>query len=681
MGETYKLTNPSLGGVAAQDISYKIPSEEELFWMQADKGKSLNLRKNNQIYEINPSSLLSTYNEGGKAEAAEAEIRKFFEGVTMSAGNSIDRIISGMYRDERLIDPKKYDQPDWQGKTAGQWLSEAGSKTLNELGIDPSTIATGSTSTGTTYSLSQAYRDNILTKAGKLSSEDFKKTYGEGSTASAIQGETAEQTQWKQTHSADMYPELYSEKTYDDAQQALQYAELTSQSGDLKSNVDSTDPNLIANKDYVNAAFKAYHGRDANETELNEFTNKKTGDVLNAIKAGVPGQESAVEPTTELEGETTEPGKSKEQTITDLQEKVNSGEELTGTDKANWEYSTDKPLPVKEEASGIFDEKGDVSAAAVLDELNISSSYSEESIMQSVLDSAEYKLVVDKLNLKTMTSEAQAAATKDYLDTKFEGDKITLENNLTDRGLAFSGIRATQVRDLAASLTASKLDIDREMASKLMDLDLDFKEDVMNFISDKVTEAQAGEKDAIAQLNKAGLAVVGNKLMPTMEAQKEEHQQLIDNANLAIKNAQYELDIAQEQFNQAKTEVQLDQAQQKIDVSIKKYNLSVAKANGLGDNNVDSDVDKGKYSKEFIAATKAGTTALQKGEPWGTVWNRVKMQYPNMSNEDIDTSLGGGGEGNEAWGWAKPGAYEEWKGKQYKDDEDIKYLKDFLGED
>jgi len=46
--------------------------------------------------------------------------------------------------------------------------------------------------------------------------------------------------------------------------------------------------NVLANKEYVNAVFKAFHGRDANQGELNEFTNKGVQDVFNAIKAGAP---------------------------------------------------------------------------------------------------------------------------------------------------------------------------------------------------------------------------------------------------------------------------------------------------------------------------------------------------------------------------------------------------------
>jgi len=84
------------------------------------------------------------------------------------------------------------------------------------------------------------------------------------------------------------------------------------------------------------------------------------------------------------------------------------------------------------------------------------------------------------------------------------------------------------------------------------------------------------------------------------------------------------------------------------------------------------------YTKAFKDAVENGIANLQRGEPWGTVWNRIKAEFPNESAEKIDTALGGGittnkpasGIGPETaptpTGWAKPGAFEEYKQKQFK---------------
>jgi len=81
--------------------------------------------------------------------------------------------------------------------------------------------------------------------------------------------------------------------------------------------------------------------------------------------------------------------------------------------------------------------------------------------------------------------------------------------------------------------------------------------------------------------------------------------------------------------------------------------------------------------KGFTAATEDGRSELQKGVSWGDVWNRIRAQFPTVSNQQIDTFLGGSGPqegmgpgdgregpigpGREATGWARGGAYEDFK--------------------
>ncbi len=84
-----------------------------------------------------------------------------------------------------------------------------------------------------------------------------------------------------------------------------------------------------------------------------------------------------------------------------------------------------------------------------------------------------------------------------------------------------------------------------------------------------------------------------------------------------------------------------------------------------------------KLPNDFYSYTSTMLNELQAGSDWGSIWNKVKQRYPNASNQDIDTALGGGMVKTEAeakaldpnsvpvkvgeewaWGWAKPGAYE-----------------------
>jgi len=96
-----------------------------------------------------------------------------------------------------------------------------------------------------------------------------------------------------------------------------------------------------------------------------------------------------------------------------------------------------------------------------------------------------------------------------------------------------------------------------------------------------------------------------------------------------------------------------------------------------GGANADASIDP--TGTKFNAAAQKGINQLQKGEPWGTVWNRLKQQFPDMENRFLDVALGGSvapgagqmsfAEGESPYtGWATPGAYEEWKGSQYKPD-------------
>lgn len=76
--------------------------------------------------------------------------------------------------------------------------------------------------------------------------------------------------------------------------------------------------------------------------------------------------------------------------------------------------------------------------------------------------------------------------------------------------------------------------------------------------------------------------------------------------------------------------------------------------NKQGGSSANTDIQK---QKAFEASIESGIAQLQKGESWGTVWNRIKQLYPDVPNELIDNLLG--------LQWREGGAYEDWKAKQY----------------
>jgi hypothetical protein len=94
--------------------------------------------------------------------------------------------------------------------------------------------------------------------------------------------------------------------------------------------------------------------------------------------------------------------------------------------------------------------------------------------------------------------------------------------------------------------------------------------------------------------------------------------------------------------------------------SVKDVILGTVKATGSsGGGGGTVKTDAGGYPKGFWDSIDDGIKQLQKGEPWGVTFERISMQYPEVSDEDIDKALG--------TQWREEGAYEEWKQKQYKD--------------
>lgn len=71
----------------------------------------------------------------------------------------------------------------------------------------------------------------------------------------------------------------------------------------------------------------------------------------------------------------------------------------------------------------------------------------------------------------------------------------------------------------------------------------------------------------------------------------------------------------------------------------------------------------------FWADAQKEVAQLQKGEPWGAVWDRLRLKYPTVPGDYIDVALGGSGEPGKETGWAQPGYYDSWKQGQYKDTE------------
>lgn len=69
------------------------------------------------------------------------------------------------------------------------------------------------------------------------------------------------------------------------------------------------------------------------------------------------------------------------------------------------------------------------------------------------------------------------------------------------------------------------------------------------------------------------------------------------------------------------------------------------------------DTTDADMKKDFYSAISDGIDQLQKGEDWGTVWNRIKTRFPEILDEVIDNMLG-------ATQWREAGAYQAYAKSQ-----------------
>ena len=231
------------------------------------------------------------------------------------------------------------------------------------------------------------------------------------------------------------------------------------------------------------------------------------------------------------------------------------------------------PEEVADQTPAVIDAK----TPEILSDLGLPDIPSATDILDTVLGSNEFKLLQEQLSNIVDFGQATAQAAVQALEKKFAGEKVALEDELASRGLAFSGIRGAQVKVLSDNLAASTLGVDRKLAGKLIDADFKFKRDIINLIADTVQDAKNNRKEAVNQLNKAGLAIVGGQLIPTVGAQTEARQQ----DRLALDQAKHNLDIGQEEFKQAKNIEELHQAQQRIDISLRTIDLAERKEGRL----------------------------------------------------------------------------------------------------
>jgi hypothetical protein len=105
-----------------------------------------------------------------------------------------------------------------------------------------------------------------------------------------------------------------------------------------------------------------------------------------------------------------------------------------------------------------------------------------------------------------------------------------------------------------------------------------------------------------------------------------------------------------------------------LDLELKKAQISATgRSNRSSTPTYDSGVEgitTNAQLTRFQSSLGKAVTRLQSGESWGQVWGSVKALFPNVPDDIIDNALGGSVNNGVGSGWAKDGAYQEYKATQ-----------------
>jgi len=179
------------------------------------------------------------------------------------------------------------------------------------------------------------------------------------------------------------------------------------------------NPNLPANTAFIHGVAKLA-GRQATPEEL-AMAGKSISEI--AEHFGITGQLKNYG----MSGDVKEEGKSKDQTIKDLQAKVESGTALNSTDKENWKYATGgkdyptAPTPTFDETTGEGEEAPVTGKSALDKKQDLVDNFLSD--RKGVREGAKEDEGVDEI--QTLRNDAQATA--DALLTKIEQARIDLE--------------------------------------------------------------------------------------------------------------------------------------------------------------------------------------------------------------------------------------------------------------
>lgn len=203
---------------------------------------------------------------------------------------------------------------------------------------------------------------------------------------------------------------------------------------------------------------------------------------------------------------------------------------------------------------------------------------STDEILSKVLGSPSFQNFQQGKEAQTAFDIGSAAAEKQKLAGEASANTQAFINKMGRRGLFFSGETEGGIQALASSLASSTLGVDRQLANKLLQSDVQTNEKIMSQVEKVVSDAQAGRKEAISALEKVGLTVVGDKVLPTLAAQSQDRAER--NAILAVERENRLAQTAE--FNQDVTLARLKLSEDAAARAATSLQLSIDRAAGGG---------------------------------------------------------------------------------------------------
>ena len=206
-----------------------------------------------------------------------------------------------------------------------------------------------------------------------------------------------------------------------------------------------------------------------------------------------------------------------------------------------------------------------------------------------------------------------------------------IQKSLAQRGMTFSGIRTESEANFAAEVLSKESGINRQFAAR-----------IIGAARQEQGRRETALKAAETNYNKA------------LEAQGYIYNPITNTIEKTLQRSKMEFDAALDVSDRANPKPE------SAPTSYKEWELAGGKE-GTGKSYAQwlaqSSAKAPLYTeKDFYGAVNKGVTDLQQGEDWGNVWNRVKQQFPNVSNDIIDNALG--------ISWREPEAYQKWAEKK-----------------